>query len=103
MPARVQLAPETIAALLGGIVDGRTTSDLAAELGLNWYTRELVGPPRTDGRAMGRTRYDRYREIGLPPERQRIASLPRSPRDTLARGWPELLDRLEARYGPHWS
>lgn len=47
--------------------------------------------------------YDRYREIGLPPERQRIASLPRSPRDTLARGWPELLDRLEARYGPHWS
>jgi hypothetical protein len=51
MPARVQLAPETIAALLGGIVDGRTTSDLAAELGLNWYfncammnTRERTQP-----------------------------------------------------------
>ena len=51
MPARVQLAPETIAALLGGIVDGRTTSDLAAALGLNWYTanwwarRERTGVP----------------------------------------------------------
>ena len=40
MPARVQLAPETIAALLGGIVDGRTTSDLAAKLGRSlWSVR----------------------------------------------------------------
>lgn len=68
----------------------------------NWDDESVWKLIRTTG-ADYNAAYDRYREIGLPPERQRIASLPRSPRDTLARGWPELLDRLEARYGPHWS
>ena len=46
--------------------------------------------------------YDRYRALDLPPELQRVGPLPLSPRATLELGWPDLLARLEARYGPRW-
>lgn len=47
--------------------------------------------------------YLRLTEVGVSRERQRIGPLPLTPRDILARGWPDLLERLEARYGPRWS
>lgn len=47
--------------------------------------------------------YDRLTEIGIHRERQRIGPLPLTPRPILAEGWPELLDRLEARYQRRWS
>lgn len=47
--------------------------------------------------------YDRYAELELDPVLWRVGPLPLSPRDTLARGWPDLLARLEARYGKRWT
>lgn len=49
------------------------------------------------------TAYDRLHEIGISRERQRIGPLPLTPRRTLADGWPDLLERLEARYGRQWT
>lgn len=46
--------------------------------------------------------YDRLREIEVPDVRQRVGPLPLTPHMTLALGWPDLLTRLEARYGPRW-
>lgn len=46
--------------------------------------------------------YDVLSEIGIHPRKQRIGPLPLVPRATLSEGWPELLDRLEARYGLMW-
>lgn len=47
--------------------------------------------------------YDRLAEIGVPLRERRIGPLPLVPRHTLAAGWPDLLERLEARYGPRWA
>lgn len=47
--------------------------------------------------------YDRLAEIGVPRHKQRIGPLPLVPRAYLAAGWPDLLARLEERYGPRWS
>lgn len=47
--------------------------------------------------------YDRLAEIGVDRERQRIGPLPLTPRWVLAAGWPEVLARLEARYGARWE
>lgn len=47
--------------------------------------------------------YDRLAEIGVSRERQRIGPLPLTPRAILAEGWPDLLARLEARYGQRWG
>lgn len=47
--------------------------------------------------------YDRLEEIGISRERQRVGPLPLTPRSILAEGWPEVLQSLEARYGPRWS
>jgi hypothetical protein len=46
--------------------------------------------------------YDVLEAIGVPRHRQRVGPLPLTPRAYLADGWPELLARLEARYGPRW-
>lgn len=46
--------------------------------------------------------YDRYEELGLNPSLRRVGPLPLAPRSTLAAGWPDLLARLEDRYGPRW-
>lgn len=48
------------------------------------------------------TAYDRLDAIGISRERQRIGPLPLSSRDILSEGWPDLLPRLEARYGKRW-
>jgi phosphoadenosine phosphosulfate reductase len=47
--------------------------------------------------------YDRLAEIGVPRGQQRVGPLPLSPRWMLAEGWPDLLERLEARYGRRWG
>lgn len=47
--------------------------------------------------------YAHLAEIGVELDRRRIGPLPLVPRDFLVRGWPDLLDRLEARYGPRWE
>lgn len=47
--------------------------------------------------------YDRLAEIGVEPRRQRVGPLPLARRADLAAGWPDLLARLEARYGPRWT
>jgi 3'-phosphoadenosine 5'-phosphosulfate sulfotransferase (PAPS reductase)/FAD synthetase len=46
--------------------------------------------------------YDVYERIGVPRHRQRIGPLPLAPRQYLEDGWPDILTRLEARYGPRW-
>lgn len=46
--------------------------------------------------------YDRLRACGIARERQRVGPLPLVPRAMLLAGWPDLLDRLEARYGIRW-
>lgn len=47
--------------------------------------------------------YDRLQEIGVELERRRVGPLPLVPRDTLVNGWPDLYDRLVARYGDRWQ
>jgi len=47
--------------------------------------------------------YDRMEEMGVPRHAQRIGPLPLARRDHLADGWPDLLTRLEDRYGPRWT
>lgn len=47
--------------------------------------------------------YARFEALGLPDFRWRVGPLPLVPRDTLADGWPDLLERLETRYGPKWG
>jgi phosphoadenosine phosphosulfate reductase len=49
------------------------------------------------------TAYDRLDAIGISRERQRVGPLPLSPRTTLDAGWPDLLARLETRYGKRWE
>lgn len=46
--------------------------------------------------------YDRLAAIGIPRHKQRVGPLPLVPRHYLAEGWPEMLARLEARYGARW-
>lgn len=46
--------------------------------------------------------YPRLESIGVAREAQRVGPLPLTPRATLLEGWPELLERLEARYGRRW-
>ena len=47
--------------------------------------------------------YLRLDSIGVPRKRQRIGPLPLARRDHLRDGWPDMLARLEKRYGSHWS
>lgn len=47
--------------------------------------------------------YGRLRDIGVDRMRQRVGPLPLTPRWILAAGWPDMLARLEARYGRRWS
>lgn len=47
--------------------------------------------------------YDVLADIGVSRERQRLGPLPLTPRQTLADGWPDTLDRLEQRYGRRWA
>lgn len=47
--------------------------------------------------------YDVYERIGVPRKRARVGPLFLAPRQYLAEGWPDLLERLEARYGQRWS
>lgn len=47
--------------------------------------------------------YQRLTEIGVRRDHQRVGPLPLSPRAHLVDGWPEMLDRLEARYGRRWD
>lgn len=47
--------------------------------------------------------YDRMEEIGIAPRAQRVGPLPLARRTHLEQGWPELYDRLVARYGARWS
>ena len=46
--------------------------------------------------------YDRLDEIDVARERMRVGPLPLAHREHLAAGWPDLLARMEARYGPRW-
>jgi 3'-phosphoadenosine 5'-phosphosulfate sulfotransferase (PAPS reductase)/FAD synthetase len=46
--------------------------------------------------------YDRLAEVGVPREMQRVGPLPLAPQWVLQRGWPEMLRRLEERYGHRW-
>jgi 3'-phosphoadenosine 5'-phosphosulfate sulfotransferase (PAPS reductase)/FAD synthetase len=47
--------------------------------------------------------YDTLAVLGAHRSRQRIGPLPLARRDDLAVGWPDLLARLEARYGRRWG
>lgn len=47
--------------------------------------------------------YDIYERIGIPRRKQRIAIMPLMPRNVLESGWPDLLARLELRYGTKWT
>lgn len=49
--------------------------------------------------------YDRLTEIGVPREKQRVGPLPLAPGWHLRLGWPQLYERLLARYGrrPGWT
>lgn len=47
--------------------------------------------------------YHRLAEIGVLPHKQRLGPLPLVPRAVLADRWPDLLTRLETRYGPRWT
>ncbi len=47
--------------------------------------------------------YHRLSEIGVPPHRQRMGPLPLARRADLEAGWPDLLARLESRYGNRWE
>jgi len=47
--------------------------------------------------------YDVLDRIHVPEPSQRTGPLPLTPRQHLADGWPDLLARLEARYGPRWG
>lgn len=47
--------------------------------------------------------YAKLDAIGVPVQRQRLGPLPLARRDDLEAGWPELLKRLERRYGTRWS
>lgn len=47
--------------------------------------------------------YDRLEGLGIGRARQRVGPLPLTPRDYLAGGWPEMYERLVARYGERWS
>lgn len=46
--------------------------------------------------------YDRLTAIGIPRAKQRVGPLPLVPRHYLADGWPDMLERLESRYGQRW-
>lgn len=46
--------------------------------------------------------YDRMDVIGVHRQRQRVGPLPLTSRSQLEDGWPDLLERLEARYGRRW-
>lgn len=46
--------------------------------------------------------YDVMEAVGIPRKRQRVGPLPLAPRSQLEAGWPDLLERLEARYGRRW-
>jgi 3'-phosphoadenosine 5'-phosphosulfate sulfotransferase (PAPS reductase)/FAD synthetase len=46
--------------------------------------------------------YDRLAAIGVPRDLQRIGPLPLSPGWVLHAGWPDVYQRLVARYGPRW-
>lgn len=46
--------------------------------------------------------YDRLEALGVPRRSQRVGPLPLARRNDLEAGWPDLLARLEARYGPRW-
>lgn len=46
--------------------------------------------------------YDRMHALGVEVRRQRVGPLPLVPRDTLAGVWPDMYDRLVARYGQRW-
>jgi len=47
--------------------------------------------------------YARLQEIGVDVEHRRVGPLPLVPRNDLVNGWPDMLERLEARYGKRWS
>lgn len=46
--------------------------------------------------------YDILTDIGIARDKQRVGPLPLTPRRYLADGWPDLLERLEARYRRRW-
>jgi 3'-phosphoadenosine 5'-phosphosulfate sulfotransferase (PAPS reductase)/FAD synthetase len=46
--------------------------------------------------------YATMQAAGVELERRRVGPLPLVPGDTLARGWPDLYDRLVDRYGNRW-
>ena len=46
--------------------------------------------------------YDLMTEIGIPRKRQRVGPMPLAPRAQLLDGWPDVLMRLETRYGRRW-
>ncbi len=48
------------------------------------------------------TAYDRMAEAGVAPTRRRVGPMPLVPRQTLEIVWPDLLTRLEDRYGQRW-
>lgn len=47
--------------------------------------------------------YDTLERIGVPMHKQRLGPLPLVPRAILEDGWPDLLVRLESRYGQRWT
>lgn len=47
--------------------------------------------------------YDVLHAAGISPEATRVGPLPLTPRAHLLLGWPDMLTRLEARYGQRWS
>lgn len=46
--------------------------------------------------------YDIYERIGVPRHKQRTEIMPLMPRQVLEDGWPDILERLEQRYGKRW-
>ncbi len=46
--------------------------------------------------------YDVLAGMGTPRERQRVGPLPLTSRSILEEGWPDILGRLEIRYGAKW-
>lgn len=46
--------------------------------------------------------YQTLSQIHVPRDKQRVGPLPLARRAALEDGWPDLLTRLESRYGGHW-
>lgn len=67
----------------------------------NWHTEAIFHVIEATNWPLNAA-YPKMTELGIEPKFQRVGPLPLVPRRTLAEGWPDLLTRLESRYGRRW-